>query len=69
MGSELLAFGDLLGLLSQLSIACASLGCLYLLAFAVFIASFFGSAVRWRGFRGRVQPDGTLLPDERRATP
>ena len=38
------------------------------LAFAVFIASFFGSAVRWRGFRGRVRPDGTLVADERRAT-
>ena len=32
------------------------------LAFAVFVTSFFGRAVSWRGYRGRVLSDGTLVP-------
>jgi ceramide glucosyltransferase len=39
------------------------------LAFAVFVASFFGRGITWRGYKGRVQPDGRLASDERQATP
>lgn len=34
-----------------------------LLSFTVYIASFFGATVVWRGQRYRIRPDGTLLPD------
>ena len=33
-----------------------------LLAFAVYVASFFVDVVNWRGHRYRVRPDGTLIP-------
>lgn len=33
-----------------------------IMSFLVFIASFFVSAVSWRGYRYRVRPDGTLAP-------
>jgi ceramide glucosyltransferase len=33
-----------------------------LLAFAVYVASFFVGVVSWRGHRYRVRADGTLLP-------
>jgi hypothetical protein len=32
-----------------------------LAAFAVYVASFFGGTVIWRGRRHRVHSDGTLL--------
>ena len=32
-----------------------------LAAFAVYVASFFGGTIVWRGHRYRLQPDGTLL--------
>lgn len=38
-----------------------------LLAFAVFVASYFGSSVMWRGAHYDVTADGTLLPDVRRS--
>ena len=38
-----------------------------LLSFAVFVASFFGSTVSWRGFGYRVAADGSLLPNQNRA--
>jgi len=34
-----------------------------LLSFAVFVWSFLGSAVSWRGEDLRVRPDGTLARD------
>ena len=33
-----------------------------LLAFAVYVASYFVDVVSWRGHRYRVRPDGTLIP-------
>ena len=33
-----------------------------LLAFAVYVASFFVDVVSWRGHRYKVRPDGTLIP-------
>ena len=38
-----------------------------LLSFAVFVASFFGSTVSWRGFGYRVAADGSLIPNRKRA--
>lgn len=32
------------------------------ISFAIFVASFFGTSVRWRGRRYRVSSDGTLVP-------
>jgi ceramide glucosyltransferase len=40
-----------------------------LLSFAVFVASFFGRGVDWRGHRLRVEADGTLLPEGRSPKP
>jgi ceramide glucosyltransferase len=40
-----------------------------LLSFVVFVASFFGSSVSWRGFRYRVAPDGSLVPSQNEANP
>jgi ceramide glucosyltransferase len=34
-----------------------------LLSFAIFIVSFFGASVSWRGERYRVRPDGRLVHD------
>ncbi len=34
-----------------------------ILSFGVFVASFFGSTVNWRGYRYRVMSDGTLVGD------
>ncbi len=36
-----------------------------ILSFGIYLASFFGSAVNWRGFRYRVMSDGTLIQDTR----
>jgi ceramide glucosyltransferase len=36
-----------------------------LMAFAIYVASFFGGTVVWRGQRYRIQPDGTLLQTTR----
>ncbi len=38
-----------------------------LLSFAVFVLSFFGATVSWRGTRYRVSPDGRLTPAPNRA--
>jgi len=38
-----------------------------LLSFAVFVLSFLGTSVAWRGSNFRVSPDGNLIPDENRA--
>lgn len=34
-----------------------------LVEFAIFVASFFGGKISWRGYRYRLMPDGTLLQD------
>jgi ceramide glucosyltransferase len=38
-----------------------------LLSFAVFVLSFLGTGVSWRGESFRVKADGSLIPDEHRA--
>jgi ceramide glucosyltransferase len=39
-----------------------------LLSFAVFVASFFGSTVSWRGFGYQIAADGSLIPDQNRVS-
>jgi ceramide glucosyltransferase len=38
-----------------------------LIAFAIYLASFAGSTVTWRGYRYRVAQDGTMVEDARSA--
>lgn len=38
-----------------------------LLSFAVFVLSFLGTSVAWRGATFQINRDGTLIPDQRRA--
>jgi ceramide glucosyltransferase len=38
-----------------------------LLSFAVFVLSFLGTGVSWRGASFHVKPDGSLIPDQHRA--
>ena len=37
-----------------------------IMAFAVYVASFFGATVHWRGAAYRVTADGTLIEDDLR---
>ncbi|MEI9890275.1 MAG: glycosyltransferase [Caulobacteraceae bacterium] len=43
-----------------LSVVCGCSRCADVLAFAVFVAAFFGDGVEWRGARLRVKPDGAM---------